>query len=76
MAQIITFWAMQDDYDVEIKTVRIKNKGEIASVMATLPEGTDVVTLGRTDNQSQILHEIWKSERYVDLNERKPKRKS
>jgi len=75
MAQIITFWAMQDDYDVEIRNVKIKNKGEIASVMATLPEGTDVVTLGRTDRQSPIIHEIWKSERYVDLNERKPRKR-
>ena len=56
--------------DEEIKTVRLKSKADIAHVMASLPEGTDVVTLDRTDRQSIYVHEIWHSARYVDLNER------
>ena len=61
---------MQGKSDVEIKTVRLKTKSDIPHIMADMPEGTDVVTLGRTDQQSTFVHEIWHSARYVDLNER------
>jgi len=70
MAQQITFWKMEGKSDIEIKTVRLKSKADIAPVMATLPVGTDIVTLDRTDKQSNITHEIWTSSRYIDLNAR------
>ena len=70
MAQQITFWRMEGKCDVEIKTVRLKTKADIPHIMANLPEGTDVVTINRSDHQSNLVHEIWHSKRYVDLNDR------
>lgn len=70
MAQQITFWKMEGKSDVEIRTVRLKSKADIAPIMTTIPIGTDVVTLDRTDKQSNICHEIWHSARYIDLNSR------
>ena len=70
MAQQVTFWKMEGKSDIEIKTVRLKTKADLPYVMQTLPEGTDVVTLDRTDNQSNICHEIWKSKRYILLEDR------
>lgn len=70
MAQRLTYWGMKGKYDVEIKHVILKSKADIALLMANLPIGTDVVTIDRTDRQSNIMHEIWHSPRYRDLNER------
>lgn len=38
--------------------------------MQLIPIGAQIATLDRTDHQSNITHEIWKSEDYIDLNER------
>lgn len=70
MAQQITFWRMQGKSDIELKTFRLQTKADIAHIMTLVPEGCDVVTLDRTDKQSNIIHEIWHSDRYIDLNER------
>jgi len=70
MAQQIIFWKMEGASDIELKVIRLKNKSEIAAAMTLLPEECDVATLSRTDKRSLIVHEIWKSKRYIDLNER------
>jgi hypothetical protein len=70
MAQQVTFWRMEGKSDIEIRTVRLKTKADIAAIMADMPDGTDIVTIDRTDKQSNIMHEVWHSDRYVDLNER------
>lgn len=70
MAQQVIFWKMEGKADVEIKTVRLKTKADLPYIMAVLPEGCDVVTLSRTDSQSNIVHDIWSSKRYIPLEER------
>jgi hypothetical protein len=70
MAQQITFWKMEGKSDIEIKTIRLKSKADIAQVMTTIPSGAQVATLDRTDRQSLITHEIWKSKDYVSLEDR------
>lgn len=70
MAQQITFWKMEGNNDVELKTIRLKTKADIPEIMLLMPEDCDVATLDRTDKQSHIVHDIWSSKRYVDLNKR------
>lgn len=70
MAQQITFWQMEGKSDVEIKTVRLKSKADIAQVMASMPVNCDIATLNRTDKQSNITHEIWTSKKYISLDDR------
>lgn len=70
MAQQITFWKMEGKSDVELKTIRIKTKRDIPEVMLKMPSDCDVATLDRSDKQSMITHEIWKSPKYIDLNSR------
>jgi hypothetical protein len=56
--------------DVEIRTIRLRNKADIGTVMAEMPKGCDIATLDRTDGQSNITHEIWRAPGYMDLNDR------
>lgn len=70
MAQQVTFWKMEGKSDVEIKTIRLNRIYELAEVMANLPDDCDIVTVDRSDKQSNIIHEVWQSNRYIDLNER------
>ncbi len=70
MAQQITFWKMEGKSDVELKTIRLKTKADIVTAMLQMPEGCDIATLDRTDNQSNIVHDIWLSRSYIDLDKR------
>lgn len=75
MAQVVTYWKMDGSSDIELGNRRLRSKADIAECMANVPSDCDLVTLGRTDGQSGILHEIWKSPLYIDLNSRVPESK-
>ncbi len=70
MAQQITFWKMEGASDVELKTIRLKTKADIPEAMLRMPSDCDIATLDRSDQQSNITHDIWTSPRYIDLNKR------
>jgi hypothetical protein len=72
MAYQMTAWKMEGKSDVEINNVRFSRKSEIPALINIIitPE-TNLVTIGRTDKQSNILHEVWSSHDYIDLNERR-----
>lgn len=61
---------MEGKSDIELKTIRLKTKADIPEIMILMPNNCDIATLDRTDKQSHITHEIWKSKKYVDLNDR------
>ena len=52
-----------------LKNIRLKRKAEIGAAITEMPDGTDVVTISRSDRQSNIIHEVWHSKRYINLND-------
>lgn len=71
MAYQMIAWKMEGKSDVEIKSRRFGRKAEIARLISEIvTPDTDIVTIGRTDRQSLISHDVWVSPRYVDLNRR------
>lgn len=63
---------MNGDSDECIKTVRIAKLEDIQknNLIENRPLFTEVITLDRTDNQSVYYKELWKSNKYIDLNDR------
>jgi hypothetical protein len=70
MAYLMDFWKMEGKSDVALKTIRLKRLANISEFIQTIPTECDLVTISRSDGQSPMCEEIWKSPRYVDLNER------
>lgn len=82
MAYQLTFWESQGASDLAVLTRRVDAKAEalwlVDSFVFNRKKHLDdpffrrvsLITLDRTDHQSNIVHTLWQRSDYVDLNER------
>lgn len=58
------YWKEQDkNTHYSLKTIRLKSVNEIQTLALphNRPNGTNLITINRTDNQSHIEHIVWES---------------
>lgn len=70
MAHQVSYWQVNGKSDEEIKHIRIKSLAEVDKLIESRPAFTDVITLERTDHQSNNYRILWQAPGYIDLNDR------